>query len=83
MEPKFGGPGTMSPISTYFIQPYCDRCEGDLSEERTVSFFNNETICGLCSKKEAQIRAQIRAEIGADGDREYEGCGFVPKVKQG
>jgi hypothetical protein len=71
----------MSPISTYFIQPFCDRCDGDLSEERVVSFFNSEIICGDCSKREAEIRAQIRARIGPGADDEYEGCGFVPRIK--
>ena len=71
----------MSPISTYFIQPFCDRCDGDLAEERIVSFFNSEIICEHCSKGETEIRARIRAGVGPDGDEEYEGCGFVPRIK--
>ena len=71
----------MSPISVYFIQPYCDRCEGDLSKGRTMSFFTGETICLECSRKEEEIRAKIQEEVGAEADLEYERCGFLPKVK--
>jgi len=69
----------MAPKSVYFIQPYCDRCDEDLSDGRTMSFFSDETICLECSRKEEEIREKIRQELGQDADLEYRGCGFLPK----
>jgi hypothetical protein len=62
-----------------FIQPYCDRCDEELSEGRMMSFFSDETICLECSRKEEEIRKKIRQELGQDADLEYRGCGFLPK----
>jgi hypothetical protein len=73
---------SMSPISTYFIQPYCDRCEESLSEDRRMSFFNKETICLDCFKKEEEIRTKIIEDVGEEADLEYDGCGFVPRVRE-
>jgi hypothetical protein len=70
----------MPPKSVYFIQPFCDRCEGELSEGRTMSFFLDETICLECARREKEIRAKIRQELGAGADLEYQGCGFLPRV---
>jgi hypothetical protein len=70
-------------MSVYFIQPFCDRCERDLSEGRAMSFFNCETICLDCSRREEEIRAKIREDVGADADLEYERCGIIPRIKRG
>ncbi len=45
-----------------------------------MSFFVNETICPDCLRKEEEIREKIRKELGADGDLDYRGCGFIPDV---
>jgi len=71
----------MSPISTYFIQPFCDRCEESLSNGRRMSFFTKETICLDCFKKEEEIRTKIVEDVGEEADLEYDGCGFVPRVR--
>jgi len=71
----------MVPSSTYFIQPFCDRCEKDLIEERAMSFFTGETICPDCRRKEEEIMATLRQVVGPDADLVYQGCGFVPKAK--
>jgi len=71
----------MVPISMYFIQPYCDQCEGDLSEGRAMSFFTDETICPDCFLKEQEIRVKIRKELGQDADLRYQKCGFLPKIE--
>jgi hypothetical protein len=46
-----------------------------------MSFFSNDTICLKCSRKEEEIRAKIRKEVGADADLKYQGGGFPPRVK--
>jgi hypothetical protein len=71
----------MPPISLYFIQSSCDRCGAKLSEGRAMSFFSKETICVECSRKEEEIRAKIRQEMGVDADLVYQGCGFLPGVR--
>lgn len=71
----------MPPISVYFIQPYCDRCEDDLSKGRAMSFFVNETICLNCLRKEEELRAKIIEDLGENADLDYEGCGFIPSTK--
>jgi len=73
----------MPPRSLYFIQHFCDRCNGEFSKGRVMSFFTRETICLDCSRKEEEIRAKIREDAGAGADLEYEGCGFLPKAKRG
>ncbi len=72
----------MSPISTYFIQPFCDRCEESLSKGRRMSFFTKETICLDCFKKEEEIRTKIIEDVGEEADLEYDGCGFLPRVRE-
>jgi hypothetical protein len=47
-----------------------------------MSFFTQETICLKCSRKEEEIRARIREDLGAKADLEYERCGFLPKLKR-
>ena len=59
----------------FFNQPNCDRC-GEKLIARIMSWFNNDTICMECSKKEKEIRKRL-----PDSGRAYEGCGYVPEVK--
>jgi hypothetical protein len=53
------------PISTFFIQQSCDRCGGELGEERAISFFTGEVLCKYCSANEDAIREKIREQDGA------------------
>jgi len=71
----------MAPKSIYFIQRFCDRCNSELSKERMMSFFSNDTHCLKCSRKEEEIRTKIREKWGANADLQYERCGFVPDLK--
>lgn len=58
----------------FFEQEHCDRCYGDLTA-RTLSWFNQETICGTCSRwEEAIILAQDESKS------ELEGIGRIPEV---
>ncbi len=71
----------MSPISVYFIQSTCDRCEAELTEGRMMSFFSNETICLECARKEEEIRVKMRLEGGEKADLGYQGCGFPQRTE--
>lgn len=61
----------------FFGKRACDRC-GGLLRVRTMSWFTQETICGICSEKEMAIRKRLRAQ-GKD-PADYENCGRVPEV---
>lgn len=61
----------------FFSQSKCSRCSNPLTV-RTMSWFNNDTICMDCSKKEREIKDALKAQ-GKD-PRDYEGCGYIPKV---
>lgn len=61
----------------FFTQPNCDRCGGEL-HTRIMSWFNNDTICMDCSKKEKELRSKLR-----DSGRAYEGCGYIPALPLG
>lgn len=53
----------------------CDRCNGNLSSGRTMSWFNEDTICvEKCSKEERKIRDSRPGE-------DLEGCGYIPSLK--
>jgi hypothetical protein len=54
--------GSEMPISTFFIQQSCDRCGGELGEERAISFFTGEVLCKYCSVNEEAIREKIRKQ---------------------
>ena len=47
-----------------------------------MSFFNKETICLDCFKREEEIRTKIIEDVGEEADLEYDGCGFVPRVRE-
>ena len=56
----------------------CERCGGSL-QVRTLSWFNNETICMECSNRETELKQKMR-ERGIDPGQ-YEGCGYIPKIE--
>jgi len=47
-----------------------------------MSFFTKGTICIDCFKKEEEIRAKIIEDVSEEADLEYDGCGFVPRVRE-
>jgi hypothetical protein len=60
----------------FFSQTKCDRCGGNLSS-RTMSWFTTETICiDKCAKEEREIKNHL-----PDGGKNYEGCGYLPKLE--
>ena len=59
---------------TFFSQDRCDRCRRPLAS-RTMSWFTEETICIDCSRREDEIKRRL------DDPGKYEGCGYVPEVK--
>ena len=61
---------------SFFAQSTCSRCPNKLSV-RTMSWFNNDTICMDCSDKEAEIKKALRNK-GVTGA--MEGCGYIPNV---
>ena len=65
-------------VQAFFTEKDCNRCGKPLAV-RTMSWFNNDTICMECSDKESEIKKSLRAR-GIDGA--MEGCGFVP-TKEG
>jgi hypothetical protein len=61
---------------TFFTQSTCDRCPNDL-KVRTMSWFNDDTICFECAVKETKIKDNLES-LGLDMV-DYEGCGTVPQ----
>ncbi|TAL67459.1 MAG: gamma-glutamylcyclotransferase [Bacteroidetes bacterium] len=60
----------------FFSKKYCDRC-GNVLDARTMSWFNDDTICMNCSDKESAIKKKLQ-----DGGKSYEGCGYIPDVNK-
>ena len=59
----------------FFTQSNCDRC-GEHLVTRTMSWFNNETICvEKCGEAEKELRAKL-----PNSGRNHEGCGYIPNV---
>lgn len=59
----------------FFTKENCDRCSGDLTV-RTLSWFNQDVICGTCSVwEEAIINEQQKSK------NELESIGYIPDVK--
>jgi len=54
----------------FFTRQKCDRCGGSL-QVRTMSWFNEQTICMDCSGKEDALKERMR-QIGMN-PRDYEG----------
>jgi hypothetical protein len=59
----------------FFNQETCSRCPNDL-KIRTMSWFNEDTLCMDCARDEDDIKEAIK-KAGRD-PRDYEGCGQVP-----
>ena len=62
------------PMDKFFNQDNCDRCHKPLMV-RTMSWFNEDTICPVCSDKESEIRKKL-----PNAGKDYEGCGYIPNV---
>jgi predicted nucleic acid-binding Zn ribbon protein len=60
----------------FFDKKNCDRC-GNILKFRTMSWFNEETICMTCSEKEQEIKKQL-----PESGKNYEGCGYIPEIKK-
>jgi len=58
----------------FFTKESCDRCNSKLGT-RTMSWFNEDTICMECSSKEDEIKKSL-----PDGGKSYEGCGYLPDI---
>lgn len=57
-------------MDDFFNKTECDRCQGEL-KSRTMSWFNDETICEICAKEEKTLRFKL-SEIGFN-DSKLEG----------
>ena len=55
---------------TFFMANVCERC-GEPLDARTMSWFNTETICMKCARKEDKLKQKMR-ERGMNPD-DYEG----------
>ena len=64
---------------TFFSQTNCDRCQAPLPA-RILSWFNGDTICMECSKKEQAIKDELIKQ-GKD-PRDFEGCGYIPILEE-
>lgn len=64
---------------TFFIQKHCDRCPNDL-KTRTLSWFNDDTICMECSSKEDELKNLI-VEQGKRTSA-FEGIGHIPTKEE-
>ena len=62
----------------FFSLTKCERCGRSL-RVRTMSWFQDITICGDCSINETALRKKMR-EQGDDPDA-LEGCGYLPELK--
>jgi hypothetical protein len=61
-------------MNEFFDTEYCDRCHSEL-RSRTTSWFNQDTICLMCSRWEDVIISSV------DRSRsELEGRGTIPSV---
>jgi len=61
----------------FFSQTHCDRCTNELIA-RIMSWFNDDTICMECLKKEKRIKDALIKQGKKPSD--YEGCGYIPKL---
>jgi hypothetical protein len=61
----------------FFTKTRCDRCHKPLDNGRTMSWFNEQTICLNCSTSEDQIKQNM---ITQNIDPvQFEGCGEIPR----
>ena len=52
-------------MDDFFKKTRCDRCGGSLDGGRTMSMFNEQTICMACKEKERK-RSDYREAVEAD-----------------
>ena len=68
-------------MDDFFKKDRCDRCRGTLEGGRTMSMFNEQTICMGCAEKERQ-RADYKDAVEADhaeirkGNYKFKGIGL-------
>ena len=68
-------------MDDFFKKTRCDRCGGSLDGGRTMSMFNEQTICMACKEKERK-RPDYREAVEADhaairrGDFNFKGIGL-------
>ena len=65
----------------FFTQTRCDRCGGSLAGGRTMSMFNEDTICMDCAGTERErpdYKAACDAEVAEvrAGNRNFKGIGL-------
>ena len=61
----------------FFSTEKCDRCSTKL-KARTMSWFNEDTICMDCKDKEKDLKFDL-AHAGLNVQA-LEGCGYIPEV---
>lgn len=71
-------------MDDFFRKTRCDRCRGQLVDGRTMSRFNEDTICMECAEAECRhpdYRRAAAAERAAfrRGDRNFRGIGRPTK----
>lgn len=68
-------------MDKFFSQTRCDRCGGELNGGRTMSMYNEDTICMKCADAErrrddyARARDAERAAV-LSGNRNFRGVGL-------
>ena len=68
-------------MDDFLTKNKCDRCHQDFNGCRTMSMFNEQTICMTCKEKEQQ-RADYRKAVEADhaeirkGNYNFQGIGL-------
>jgi len=60
----------------FFKKENCDRCGNKLTV-RMLSWFTNETLCMDCVIKEDEIKKKL-----PNNGKEFEGCGYMPELKE-
>ena len=61
----------------FFSQTECDRCPNPLTV-RTMSWFNEDTICTICIDEEKKLKQALQ-EYGVNVQA-LEGCGYIPEI---
>ena len=70
-------------MDEFLTKTKCDRCQKLLDVRtmsiRTMSWFNNDTICMECADKETEIKSKLRFLGKKDA---MEGCGYIPSIEE-
>jgi hypothetical protein len=64
-------------MDNFYNTPFCERCDSALNLGRTMSWFNSQVICSLCSIEEKEIKSKL-----PNSGSNHEGCGFIPDIKE-